>query len=154
MTMRNSLLTLHLVGVAVWLGCGLYDVFLSREIRRRAGTPLELDLIRIQVRYGWVVAAATVLVAMTGVGMSSLVGWGYFAAVWLGLKQSIMLVVLTGMLVMIPMVVEQGRELSSLQAGALATERLRTLCIRCEWCYRAMRLGALAGLVLAVWRPG
>ena len=152
--LRNSLLTLHIIGVVVWLGCGLFDVFLAREVRRARGSPLELTLFRVQHRYGWVVAAATILVAITGVLMSSLVGWGYFTAWWLGLKQAIMLAVVAGMTAMLPMVIATGRELRRLPEGGSMSDELRGLAQRSDAYYALMRLGALAALLLGVWRPG
>ena len=97
MVLRNLLLTVHILGVIVWLGFGAYELLLSREIRRSRGTPLEAELIRIYGRYAAFVAVATLVVAATGALMSVLIGWGFFTSIWLGAKQAIMLLVLAVM---------------------------------------------------------
>jgi putative copper export protein len=80
--MRSILLTLHILAVVVWLGAGLYDLFLIREMRRSAGDAVELALIRIRLRYGPVIAVATFVVLFTGVLMSSLLGWSYTSRIY------------------------------------------------------------------------
>jgi hypothetical protein len=72
----DSLLTVHVFSVIVWIGFGLYELLLSREIRKARGTSTEIDLIRINGRYGGIVAVATLLVAISGILMASLFGGG------------------------------------------------------------------------------
>jgi len=70
--LRRTLLTLHLLGVVVWLGVGLYELFLDHEMRRVRGTPAELSLAPVYSRYGPVIAMGTLLVAARGVLQASL----------------------------------------------------------------------------------
>ena len=59
--LRNTLLTFHILFVVVWLGGGLYDVFLAHEAKKARGTDLEVPVLRMKMYYGRVVALATVL---------------------------------------------------------------------------------------------
>jgi hypothetical protein len=59
--LRELLLGLHALAAVVWLGAGLYDLFLVREISRAEGGSVEVALIRIHLRYGPVIAAAALL---------------------------------------------------------------------------------------------
>ena len=49
--MREPLLTLHILSVIIWLGCGLYEIFLAHEIKLSRGTVLELNLVKIYIKY-------------------------------------------------------------------------------------------------------
>lgn len=77
--LRSSLLSVHLLCVIVWLGCGLYELFLSRDIRGETGTAAEFHRFETWFRYQEVIPVATVLVAVSGVLMSSTLDWGYFS---------------------------------------------------------------------------
>jgi hypothetical protein len=54
--LRNSLPTIHILGVIAWLGLGSYELLLSREIRKARGTGMEILLIRVYGRYAGLVA--------------------------------------------------------------------------------------------------
>ena len=56
--MRELLLTIHGLAAAIWLGAGLYDVLLMREVHVARGATAERDLPKIRFRYGNVIAAA------------------------------------------------------------------------------------------------
>jgi uncharacterized membrane protein len=118
---RGTLLTFHLLGVVVWLGAGLYELFLDHEIQRARGTPAEVALARVYARYGPVVAAATLMVAATGVLQASLLGWGYFSVWWLGAKQLLMVLVLAILGALLPTFARMGRAVAAhpRRAGAL-----------------------------------
>jgi uncharacterized membrane protein len=87
---RNVLLSIHILAVVVWLGCGLYELVLTREIHRARGSAEEIPLLRIYGRYAGIVAIATLVTAAAGVSMSLMLGWGFFSVLWLGIKQGIM----------------------------------------------------------------
>ncbi len=151
--LRNTLLTFHILFVVVWLGGGLYDVFLAHEAKKARGTDLEVPVLRMKMYYGRVVALATVLVALTGVAMSSLIGWGYFTALWLGVKQAIMAAVVLGMIGIVPIIIRLNRELEKLPPGpGVASQRVRKLSGRADLCFNPMRVGARVALTVAVWR--
>lgn len=153
--LRNVLLSVHLVAVIAWLGVGLYELFLYREIRRARGTPLEVSLIQIYGRYSSVVALATLVVAAAGLLMSLLLGWGFFQQLWLGLKQAIMLLVLLDMALLVPTFRRAYAEIALLSTGEgiAALERCRTTLENVHRHVLPMRLGALVAVLLAVWRP-
>jgi uncharacterized membrane protein len=151
--MREILLSLHILSAIVWLGAGLYDLFLLREIRRSAGTPLELALIRIHLRYGPVIAVATFLALLSGLLMSSLLGWGYFASVWLGTKQALMLGVLVLMVPFVPVIMRLQRAVNTLPDNGAITDEVRTLVMVGGRYELAMRTAAFLAVLVAVWRP-
>ena len=152
--LRGTLLTLHILAVVVWLGAGLYDLFLSHEIRRQRGTPAEVTLARVYVRYGPVIVAAALVVAVTGALQSSLLGWGYFQHLWLGIKQALMLVVLGCLAAVFPTFARMGRAVASLPESATELgDEARALFARAEPYILVMRTAALLAVVLAVFRP-
>jgi len=153
--LRNVLLSVHLVAAIVWLGVGLYELFLYREIRRARGTPLEVQLIQIYGRYSSVVAVATLVVAAAGLLMSLLLGWGFFQQLWLGVKQAIMLLILLDMALLVPTFRRAYTEIAALSTddGVAALERCRTTLAQVHRHVVPMRIGALLAVLLAVWRP-
>lgn len=155
MLTRNLLLTLHVLGVIAWLGFGAYELLLSREIRKARDTPLEVQLIRIYGKYAGLVALGTLVVAVAGVLMSIVVGWGFFTSLWLGIKQIIMLVVLADMAYLVPTFIATAKATRDLtDSGGGSIDRTRALLAKVETHVVPMRLGALVAVVLAVWRPG
>ncbi len=154
MVLRNLLLTVHILGVIVWLGFGAYELLLSREIRRARGTPLEVELIRIYGRYAGLVALATVVVAIAGTLMSVLIGWGFFTSLWLGAKQAIMLLILADMIYMVPTFIATAKATAVLSyPGGSVLDHTRHLLEKVERHVVPMRIGALVAVVLAVWKP-
>jgi uncharacterized membrane protein len=153
--LRGALLALHLLGVIVWLGAGLYELLLDHEMRRARGAPAELAMARVYARYGPLVAAATLLVALTGVAQSSLLGWGYFSVAWLGAKQILMLLVLAIMGALFPTFLRIGRLVAAHPEDARAlSDEARGLFARVRPYVLVMRAAALLALLLAVFRPG
>jgi hypothetical protein len=140
--------------VIVWLGCGLYELFLSRDIRRAGDAAAEFHRFSTWFRYQEVIPIATVLVAVSGTLMSSFLGWGYFTSFWLGLKQSLMLLILLGMALVGPRVVRLKRQFLALPPGetSVPTE-IRTVFFAAEPWFVAMRIAGVASVLLAVWRP-
>lgn len=150
----NSLLTVHILGVIVWIGFGLYELLLHREIRRARGTPAEITLIRVSGRYGGLVALATLIVAITGAWMTSLMGLGYFRLLWLGILQAIMLAILLDMAWLTPTFVRFARELRELGEGpGPELERVRATSARLHPHLVLMRIGALVAVAVAVFQP-
>jgi hypothetical protein len=152
--LRGSLLSIHLLCVIVWLGCGLYELFLSRDIRRAAGGAAEFHRFSTWFRYQEVIPVATVLVAVSGFLMSSLLGWGYFTSLWLGLKQGIMLAILAGMALVGPRMVRLKREFLALPSReAVVPAEIRVAFFAAEPWFVAMRIAGVTSVLLAVWRP-
>ena len=152
--LRDSLLTVHILGVIAWLGFGGYELLLSHEIRKARGTVMEIPLIRIYGRYAGLVAAATLVVAITGGAMAWFLGWGFFKYIWLGIKQAIMLAILLDIAFMAPSFIRTGNEIKALpDSGGAQLDSVRKLLARVERHVIPMRLGALVAVVLAVWWP-
>ena len=154
MILRNTLLSIHILAVVVWLGCGLYELLLTREIRRAQGTAAEIPLLRIYGRYAGIVAIATLVTAAAGVCMSVMLGWGFFSVLWLGIKQAIMAAIILAMICLTPLFLRTYAAISAVSdfdSTSLLTAR--DLIGRVERCVVFMRLGGVVSVLLAVWRP-
>jgi hypothetical protein len=146
-------LALTLAGFSALI-CGLYELFLSRDIRGATGTAAEFHRFSTWFRYQEVVPIATVLVAVSGFLMSSLLGWGYFTSLWLGLKQGIMLAILAGMAVVGPKMVRLKRQFLALPPReAVVPTEIRAAFFGAEPWFLAMRIAGVASVLLAIWRP-
>jgi hypothetical protein len=152
--LRTALLSTHILAVIVWLGFGLYELLLIREIRRARGSPEEIALIRIYGRYAGIVAIATLVVAAAGVAMSLSLGWGFFSVLWLGLKQGIMAAIILGMTVLTPLLMRTYAAIGAISEGNTATLiAARAVIDSVEKYVVLMRLGGVVAVLLAVWRP-
>ena len=152
--LRNVLLSIHIIGVIIWLGFGLYELLLTREIRRARGMPEEVALIKIYGRYAGIVAIATLVAAAAGASMSQFLSWGFFSVLWLGLKQGIMAAILLGMIVLTPLFLRTFAAIAEVSDSASpALPTARELIGRVEKYVVLMRFGGLVAVVLAVWRP-
>jgi len=152
--LRSALLTAHLFAVILWLGGGAYELYVVRQARRYRGTPVELPLLRMVATTGPVIAVSMVLVAVTGVLMSWLLGWGFFRVFWLGAVQAIMGVALGIMFSILRPYYRAGELMRALPPGpGEATEEIRAILARLDPWIVAMRVGALAAALLAIWKP-
>jgi len=152
--LRSALLTVHLLAVILWLGGGAYELYVARQARRYRGTPVELPLLRMVASTGPVIAVAMVLVAVTGVVMSWLLDWGFFRVFWLGAVQAIMGVALVIMFSILRPYYRAGELMRALPPGpGEATEEIRAILARLDPWIVAMRVGALAAALLAIWKP-
>lgn len=155
MPVREPLLTIHILSVIVWLGCGLYELFVARELKRARGTLLEVQLTRLYLRYAAPVPIATLLVAISGALMSIYINWGFFQHFWLGTKQAIMLVVLMIFASVTPSFLRLQSLMKALpvDASRLPEPAARTFDRLEPWLIVMRVLGACA-VVLAVFKPG
>jgi uncharacterized membrane protein len=152
--LRSVLLTIHVLSVIVWLGCGLYELFLARELKQARGTPLELEYARTYLKYAAPVPVATILVALTGVLMATLLGWGFFQQLWLGTKQTLMLLVLIIFGSITPLFLRFKGAVEALPAGtgALPSENAAQF-DRLEPWLIVMRILGTVAVILAIFRP-
>jgi hypothetical protein len=152
--LRNSLLTIHVLSVIVWLGCGLYELFLARELKKARGSPGEVRLARIYLKYAAPVPVATLLVAGTGAWMAVALHFGFFQVLWLGIKQGLMVVVLVIFASILPPFLKFQAAMNALPENA--SELPREVAARFQaiepWLLVMRVLGAIA-VVLAIWRP-
>ena len=152
--LRNTLLTIHLLSVIVWLGCGLYELFVARELKCARGTPLEADLARLYLKYSAPVPMATILVVITGVWMALALDFGFFQSLWLGTKQGLMIFVLIVFASILRPFFRLQEEVARLQDDASAlSDTARRLFDSVEPWLVAMRVAGALAVVLAVWRP-
>ena len=94
------------------------------------------------------------LVAITGVLMSWFVGWGFFTALWLSIKQAIMIGVIAIMVGYAGRFRRIAQAIDALPPGpGPGTPEIRQLLRSIHLPVLAMRLGALLAVGLAVWRP-
>ena len=150
----KTLVVIHVLAVIVWIGFGLYELLLHREIRKSRGTAVEIALIRISGRYGGLVALATLVVAITGVLMTQWLGLGYFRLVWLGMLQGIMLAVLLDMAWLTPTFLRLAREIKALpDTPGRELDRARATLEQVHPHVLWMRIGALVAVVFAVFQP-
>ena len=155
MEFRAPLLTIHVLSVIIWLGCGLYEIFLAREMKAARGTALELHLARIYIKYAAAVPVATLLVAGTGATMAVVLGWGFFQQIWLGTKQALMAAVLIIFASVIPPFYKFTGIVKSLppDAEALPDEAAQIFHQLEKWLITMRVVGAVA-VALAVFKPG
>ncbi len=151
--LRDILLTAHVFGVIVWLGCGLYEFFLAHEIKKARGSSLEIPLIQLYGKYAPVVAVATLVVAAMGILMSIFLGWGFFQHFWLGLKQLIMLLIIVDMVLLVPTFKLATDQINSLSDDPAILPAYHETFAKIERHVSLMRLGASIAVVLAIFRP-
>jgi uncharacterized membrane protein len=152
--LRNSLLTIHVLSVVVWLGCGLYELFLAHELKNARGTAGEVRLARIYLKYAAPVPIATLLVAGTGVWMAIALKYGFFQLLWLGIKQGLMILVLVIFASILPPFMKFQRQVNALpeDASELPAETAAQFRSLEPWLVTMRILGTIA-VVLAIWRP-
>jgi uncharacterized membrane protein len=79
MPMRDVLLFLHIVGVAGWLGGGLYSVYAYSTVARLETAAAGPAVESLQKRDDWFFGLASILVLLSGIGLvltSEAFGWG------------------------------------------------------------------------------
>jgi hypothetical protein len=152
--LRNTLLSIHVLAVIVWLGFGFYELLLTHEIRRARDSIEEIPLIRIYGRYAGIVAIATLVTAAAGAAMSVWLGWGFFSVLWLGIKQGIMAAIILGMALLTPLFLKTFAAIAALSEKNPATvQTARQLMAQVERYVVLMRIGGIIAVVLAVWKP-
>ena len=152
--MRNTLLTIHVLSVVIWLGCGLYEIFVARELKAARGTPREVEFARLYLKYAAPVPVATLVVAGTGVWMAIALHFGFFQLLWLGVKQSLMIGVLIIFAAIVPMFLTFKREVDALPPNAtqLSADAARRFARLEPWLITMRVMGTIA-VVFAIWRP-
>ena len=153
MSWREPLLTIHILSVIVWLGCGLYEIFVASELKRVRGTKYEIDLARFYLKYSAPVPIATILVAITGATMAIVLEYGFFQVFWLGVKQGLMVVVLIIFAAVIPPFVRLGKVINETPEGAeQLPEEAGEIFDKVEPWVLAMRVLGAVAVVFAVFK--
>ena len=155
--LRNALLSLHILSVAIWLGGAGYELLIVRRIRQARGTGRERDLVDIYMAYGPILGVATVLTALSGVFLSLSSDFGFFQYTWLGVKQAAMVGILIALGLALPPLIRTHKTLQAESAGADGSqetlERFRDALNRAEPIFGIVRIVAIVSLFLAVWKP-
>lgn len=154
--MYTTLLTIHLICVAMWLGGAIYErVFLVGNIRRQRGTGMELGLIRMMLSTELYFMVITICLLATGITMSILSGAGFFHMSWLGFKQMVMVVGLLGFLTYVaPRMRAVKKEVEqSIELGTERRELVRAKVGEMTRGFDIIHLGVVLNLILAVWKP-
>ncbi len=154
MTWREPLLTIHVLAIIVWIGFGFFELWLGRIFMKGDGGAAEAPLIRLVYRADLIVFIATLTAFASGTAMALLLDWGFFQNTWLGIKQAIMFAVLAIVLFILPPALKLGALIAALPEGpGPATPEIKAQYARLEPWYVAMRIAAVAAVVLAIWRP-
>lgn len=152
--MREFLLSIHILGVIVWLGAGFYELWLGRLFLRSGGSVAEAAMIRAVYRSDVVVFAATLVVFGAGIAMAIVLGWGFFQHFWLGIKQALALLVLALVAWIFPTALRLGAQIDALAPGdGPVPDELKRTYAWLEPRFLAMRVIGVIAVLLAVWRP-
>ncbi|MEL6385855.1 MAG: hypothetical protein AAFR41_07215 [Pseudomonadota bacterium] len=151
---REALLTVHILAVIAWLGFGFFELWLGRIFLADPESPAAAPLIRIVYNSDIVVFVATLTAFAAGITQTILFGWGWFETLWLGLKQGIMIIVLSVVALILPSAFRLNAQIKALPEGpGPASVEVIQSYRRLEPWYWLMRLLGLVAVVLAVWRP-
>ncbi len=150
---REILLTIHILAVVVWLGFGFFELWLGRIVLSDPQSSTGAPLIRIIYQSDVVVFIATLIVFGSGLLQTALFGWGWFATLWLGAKQAIMITVLVSVALILRRALGLGTLIEAMPPGpGPASEEVITAYRQLEPWYWFMRILGLVGLVSAVWK--
>lgn len=151
---RNSLLSIHILAIVAWIGVGFFQLYLGRRFLGARGSVLEAPLIRIVYDSDMVVFGATITAFATGIALAMYEHYGFFAVLWLGIKQAIMLAVVAIVALIFQRQMKLNAAINALPPGpGPATEDIRVLYRKLEPWYWSMRILAVIAVLLAVWRP-
>ncbi|MCT2559551.1 hypothetical protein N0B51_11230 [Tsuneonella sp. YG55] len=152
--MRESLLTIHVLAIAVWIGAGFYELWLGRLFLRSDGSAAEAPLIRAIYRSDLAVFGATLIAFVAGIALALTQGWGFFNDLWLGIKQAIMFGVLAVVAMIFPRAIRLGKAIDALPHGDGPVPRaLKAQYAALEPWYALMRIAAVLAVGLAVFKP-
>ena len=154
--MYYTLLTVHLICAALWLGGAVYErLFLVGNLLKARGSGQEWPLLRMMLSTEMYFMSATVLLLLTGIALTVWSGAGFFRMSWVGFKQGVMVAVL---LVFAGYVAPRMKQLKK----SLHPKKDRTVTFP-ESSFETIRemtrgldiihLGVVINVVLAAWRP-
>jgi hypothetical protein len=153
--MRNLLFSIHILAVTGWIGVGFFELYLGRRFLAEKGNVLEAPLIRIIQEADRIVVVATILVFATGIAMTFLEGYGFFASPWLAAVEAIMAIVIIIVAFIAPTATRLNRAVSALPAGpGPVPDNISALYARLEPWHWVMPILAVCAPLLAIWRPG
>lgn len=156
MTLYQTVLTIHLLCAAFWLGGSIYErIYIVRNMRRAAGTPDEAGLIRILLSTESVFMPNTILLLATGITLTVMSGSGWFSMSWLGFKQGVMAAIMLLFALVVGPAMKKTKaivkqQLSHIgQVPAECRTRLNTMIMG----FDLIHIGVLINVVLAAMKP-
>lgn len=154
--MTTMLLLLHCIGFSILIGAALYDrCYIVRNIRRAQGSSLERDLLQIYLSTSPLYGVGVALVLLSGIGLSILLGEGFFRWSTVGLKQSLFLAIgLAFPVYIIPLMVKINRLLKTQpDVSAGVSEPCRSLLERLYFALDGVTIVNVLILAIALWKP-
>ncbi len=157
--MRELLLSIHILAIAVWIGAGFFELYMGRrflatetavpERQREAAT-----LLRMTYHADFAVFIATLTAFAAGLVQTFLFDWGFLTGpLWLTVKQVIMLIVLATVALILPRALKLGAVVAALPDGAPSVPPEGYALYRgLEPFYVLMRVLAVVAVILAVSR--
>jgi len=156
MNWGHLFLTLHLLGVALWLGGAIYErLFVFAGVTKHEGTPLELLYTKILLRTQAFFLLSVLLLLVGGVGMTIFYRLGFFPASWLGIKQGVvvvMLVIFAG--VIGPTMKKTEQQVHTLgDKAATVTTEIRRNVHKFQLALDIVHVGLVFNFLLGIWQP-
>ncbi|MBO9610257.1 MAG: DUF2269 family protein [Paenibacillaceae bacterium] len=152
----TSLLFIHLASVAIWLGGAVYERFvLVRKIKKAVGTQLELELTEMFFSSARLFLPAVLLLLLSGIAMTIQAGYSFFGGDWLGIKQSVMAVII---LLFNLYIGPRNKKLAALveqdrSNGGTLSDSARQAFNRAYIGFDIIHAGVILNMILAVWKP-
>lgn len=149
-------LTLHLLGVAGWVGGAIYErLFIFGVIKKRPESPLALTMTNMMLRTAPFFVISALLLLLGGVTMTLHYNLGWFRLNWVGLKQGVMVLILLQFLLLVaPSMKRLERDLAGLaDRTALLPAPQREQIYRIQTILDIGHIGVLANVILGIWKP-
>lgn len=156
MNWGHVFLTLHLLGVALWLGGAIYErLFVYAGVTKNQGTPLELLYTKILLRTQPFFLLSVLLLLIGGIGMTIFYRLGWFPLSWLGLKQSIAVAMLVIFAAVVgPTMKKTEQQVHTLgDKAATATAEIRRNVRKFQLALDVVHVGLVLNFLLGVWKP-
>lgn len=151
---RDVLLTIHIFGVIVWLGFGFFELWIGRIVMSDPTAASAAPMMRLAYRADIFVFLATLVVFAAGITQTLLFGWGWFATLWLGVKQGLMIAILVAVAIIFSKATRMGALIGDLPDGdgPITPEIVKAYGGLEPW-YWGMRLAGAFAVIFAVAKP-
>jgi len=150
------LLVIHVLSVIIWLGGAVYErLFIVRNFNKAKGTQEEIVYAKVILATEKLFTLATLGVLITGISMTLVAGYGWFAWNWLGLKQVIASIMLVFFVAYIAPRMKRFKQgvLPALEKKSLLDNKTRTYLVKFYTGFDIVHVGILVNIILAVVKP-